>query len=174
MVVAATAARFTAKPAVVMLAVPWLTVLADAVQAVVTVALAVAPADTLRISAPPLPRSVTLSVPAAMLKVSIPALPVRVSALLEPVRLLLPLLPLMVRGLAAAAAFTLRAVRPVITGAAAMPVPIVIVSRPVSPAKTVRVWLAVMEEKRSSSMSLAPVPLSLISAAVWSTLLAIM
>lgn len=47
----------------------------------------------IRPSAPPLPRSVTVSVPAVIRKVSIPALPVRLSFPAPPVSTLAPLLP---------------------------------------------------------------------------------
>ena len=76
---AVTADRFTACPFVLKLAVPELLLADVAAQATVTVAFAVAPELTTNTSAPPVPRSVTLSLPDAMMKVSKPAPPVRLS-----------------------------------------------------------------------------------------------
>ena len=100
---------------------------------------------------------------------SAPLPPSIASTKLVPVRALIPAFPRMVRALGAAAALMPSAVVPVVIAAAATPVPIVTDSRPMSPAYTVRIWLAVVEAKRSSSLPLAP--LSLISAALWSALL---
>ena len=86
----------------------------------------------------------------------------------DPVMVLLPAFPKMLRALGAAAALMPSAVVAVVTAAAATPVPIVTDSSPMSSANTVRIWLAVVEAKRSSSLPLAP--LSLISAALWSAL----
>ena len=54
-----------------------------------------------------------------------------------------------------------------VTALAAVPVPITTRSMPLSPANSVSVWPAVVEAKRTSSLSLV-LPVSLISAAVWS------
>jgi hypothetical protein len=73
----------------VIVAVPALLVDAVAVQIPAADALAVAPADTTRMSEP-LPRSVMVSVPASTLKVSLPDPPICVSFPVPPVRLSVP------------------------------------------------------------------------------------
>ena len=73
------AARFTALPLVVTFAVPELPLAELAVHAAPTVAFTVAPALTTNTSAPPTPRSLTVSVPAPILKLSAPSPPLRLS-----------------------------------------------------------------------------------------------
>ena len=87
----------TATPTVVRRAVPALLEAAVAVQAAVTVAFAVAPAATVRISEPfrsvmtstPKP-TVNLSLPMPPVRVSLPTAPMRVSLPVPPIRLSLP------------------------------------------------------------------------------------
>ena len=162
---AVTAARFTANPLVVMLAVPRLVVAAEAVQVAVVVAFTVAPAATVRMSAPPMPRSVMRSVPAVMAKLSIPALPVRVSSPAPPVRVLAPAFPMSVMAADCAEASMLLAVVALVVALRPVPVPSTAFSMPVSLAKRVRV-LAVVAAKRSSSVPVVPVSAN--SPAVWS------
>ena len=76
---------------------------------------------------------------------------------------LLPALPRKKRPFGAAAAWTCSAVVEVLSGMAAVPVPMVMRSSPVSLAETMRVWPAMVAAKRSSSVPV--VPLSLISSA---------
>ena len=88
--------RFTTSPGVVRLAVPALELAEVAVQARPTVAVAVAPELTTRMSAPPVPRSVMVSVPAATVKVSMPVPPVRESLPSPPTRVSAPVPPIRV------------------------------------------------------------------------------
>ena len=89
------AARLTPKPLAERLAVPALLLVAAAIQAAASVALAVAPDETTSTSAP-LPRSVMLSVPAPIVKVSAPAPPVSVSLPTPPSSLFAAALPMIV------------------------------------------------------------------------------
>ena len=73
---------------------PAFEVLPEAVKFAVTVASAVAPDETFRISLP-LPRSVIVSVPEVTLKMSAPALPVRLSLPAPPVIESMPAVPTM-------------------------------------------------------------------------------
>ena len=84
-------ARFTLLPLVVKLAVPVLLVPVVAIKASDTVALAIAPTLTTRLSLAD--RSVMVSVPASTVKVSLPAPPVRVSLPKPPFKTLAALLP---------------------------------------------------------------------------------
>ena len=78
-----------------MVAVPLFVVVTAAVQAVLIVAVALAPADIFNTSTPPAPKSVIVSVPVTV-KVSRPAPPVRLLAPKPPTRLSLPVPPIKV------------------------------------------------------------------------------
>ena len=88
-----TAERLTASPLVVILAVPLFTLADVAVHAVLIATVAVAPEATVKISAPPLPRSLIVSAPDPTVNVSIPSPPVSVSLPRPPSRTLAKLLP---------------------------------------------------------------------------------
>ena len=87
------APRFTAKPAVLSLATPRFNEFAPAVHTETIFAAAIAPADTLKVSAPPAPRSVIESFPAVIRKVSRPTPPVSVSFPAPPSKVSFPAPP---------------------------------------------------------------------------------
>ena len=112
----------------------------------------------------------SVSLPEPPLSISLPAPPWILSLKFVPTKKLLPLLPIIVSAVKPKLALTFKFVVPVVTAVAAVPVPMTILSTPVSPAYNVKVSPEVPEVKRISS---AVPPLSVISAAACSDVLLI-